>query len=113
MTFNIALTLNTLEAHFRKAWSCPHISSPDARSWIRSPPRSPNSLSTYLPKLQKFGYALEPSANTANRTLLRGPKLSMDAVSVALPTIFYMNYNLILIDLSLNIDLYLAVLTLK
>lgn len=83
------LTLKTLEAHFRNAWSCPHISSPVARSWIRSPPRSPSNLSTYLPKLQKFGYALEPRANTAKRTLLRGPKLSMDVASVLLPKMIH------------------------
>lgn len=60
------LTLKTSGAHFRKACSWPHISSPWESFRRRSPPSSPRRLSTYLPKAQKLGYALDPRANTAN-----------------------------------------------
>lgn len=38
-----------------------------------------------LPKLQNFGYALDPRANTAKRTLLRGAMCSTEDVAVAIP----------------------------
>lgn len=60
------LTLKTSGAHLRKACSWPHISSPWESFKRRSPPSSPRRLSTYLPKAQKLGYALDPRANTAN-----------------------------------------------
>lgn len=64
---------------------CPHISSPYAIFVSRSPPNSPKMLSTYLPYAQKFGYADEPSANTANRTFDSGPNVSSVYVSVVEP----------------------------
>uniref|UniRef100_A0A6B0V622 Uncharacterized protein n=1 Tax=Ixodes ricinus TaxID=34613 RepID=A0A6B0V622_IXORI len=64
----------TLLAQSRKDCSWPRSSSPVVSLQMRSPPKSPRILSTYLPYAQKLGYALEPSPNTANLTLLRGPR---------------------------------------
>lgn len=58
--------LKTSRAHFRNSCSCPHKSSPKTIFISRSPPNSPKMLSRNFPKLQKFGYADEPKANTAN-----------------------------------------------
>ena len=56
----------TFCAQTLKACSWPLNSSPVVTCTNRSPPNSPIKLSMYLPKAQKYGYALEPNANTAN-----------------------------------------------
>lgn len=58
--------LKTSQAHLRNSCSCPHKSSPSTIFIRRSPPSSPKKLSRNLPNEQKFGYADEPKANTAN-----------------------------------------------